>query len=302
MDINRLQTFLKIAQYGSFQKVAEKEYVTQRAVSKQMTQLEAELNVTLFNRGKNQISLTPQGHQFLSSAQDIVNNYLSALTELRQTNTDEKPLLRVGYFSAFEQQLLLKALYQLKQNVPDLQLIVRQGSNEHLTQSVANGALDLALSISYGKPALSATATITATPIYRNQMVMGVSRLNPLSRLTALPQSRLTDRPMLYYSPENSTFLLESFLASAPFIQNYEDIHRVASAEQMHLLVALDQAFAFYPRGLTPPATDDSVVYLPIENDDTQTYTIDALYNEHAKTPLLGRLLDYWLGDDVDSE
>ncbi|MGL0749268.1 LysR family transcriptional regulator [Secundilactobacillus paracollinoides] len=91
MDINRLQTFLKIAQYGSFQKVAEKEYVTQRAVSKQMTQLEAELNVTLFNRGKNQISLTPQGHQFLSSAQDIVNNYLSALTELQQTSTEENP-------------------------------------------------------------------------------------------------------------------------------------------------------------------------------------------------------------------
>ncbi len=296
MDINRLQTFLKVAQYGSFQKVAEKEYVTQRAVSKQMTQLEAELNVTLFHRGKNQISLTDQGHLFLSSAQDIVNNYLSALTELRQTDSQERPLLRVGYFSAFEQQLLLKALYTLKQNVPDLQLIVRQGSNEHLTQSVTNGALDLALSISYGKPALPDASPIKALPIYRNQMVMGISRLNPLSRLMALPQTRLTDRQMLYYSPENSTFLLESFLASAPFIQNYEDIHRVGSAEQMHMLVALDQAFAFYPRGLTPPDTSEGVVYLPIENDTTQEYTIEALYDPHTQNKQVKQLIGYLAG------
>ncbi|KRM74765.1 LysR family transcriptional regulator [Secundilactobacillus collinoides] len=291
MDINRLQTFLKVAQYGSFQKVSEQEYVSQRAVSKQMTQLESELNVTLFHRGKNQISLTAQGHLFLSSAQDIVNNYLSALTELRQTDSQEKPLLRVGYFSAFEQQLLLKALYTLKLNVPDLQLIVRQGSNEHLTQSVTNGALDLALSISYGKPALPDDSPITALPIYHNQMVMGVSRLNPLSRLTALPQTNLTDRQMLYYSPENSTFLLESFLASAPFIENYEDIHRVSSAEQMHMLVALDQAFAFYPKGLTPPDADKNVAYLPIENDTTQEYTIETLYAPHTQNKVLKQLI-----------
>ncbi|MGO3900921.1 MAG: LysR family transcriptional regulator, partial [Lactiplantibacillus argentoratensis] len=182
MDLDRLQTFLKVVQYGSFQQVAAREYRSQRTVSKQMTQLENELKVTLFDRGQNRIQLTPQGRLFWASAQDIVNNYTTALTELRQFNVPTDQILRVGYFSAFEQRLLLPALYDLKQQHSELQLVVRQGSNEHLAQQVADGSLDLALSINYGRPAVTPESQLTAVPIYHNQMVIGVSRLNPLSR------------------------------------------------------------------------------------------------------------------------
>ncbi|WEE35593.1 LysR family transcriptional regulator [Lactiplantibacillus paraplantarum] len=291
MDLDRLQTFLKVVQYGSFQQVAAHEYRSQRTVSKQMTQLENELQVTLFERGHNKIQLTPQGRLFWASAQDIVNNYTTALTELHQFATPTNQVLRVGYFSAFEQQLLMNALYALKKKYSALQLIIRQGSNEHLTQQVADGALDLALSISYGRPAITAATKLKAVPIYHNQMVIGVSRLNPLSELAELPPSALTTLPILYYSPESSTFLLESFLASTPFIHNYNQIRRVASAEQMHLLVALNQAFAFYPAGLVSPESDTQVAYLPIADGVQQGYDIVALFNETKSSLLLRQLI-----------
>lgn len=290
MDLDRLQTFLKVVQYGSFQQVAAREYRSQRAVSKQMTQLENELKVTLFDRGQNRIRLTPQGRLFWASAQDIVNNYTTALTELRQFNVPTDQILRVGYFSAFEQQLLLPALYDLKQH-SELQLVVRQGSNEHLAQQVTDGSLDLALSINYGRPAVTPESQLTAVPIYHNQMVIGVSRLNSLSRLSQLPPSALATLPILYYSPESSTFLLESFLASAPFIQNYEQIRRVPSAEQMHLLVALNQALAFYPAGLVPTEHDEQVAYLPITDDAQQGYDIVALLKSNRSRPLIAKLV-----------
>ena len=291
MDLDRLQTFLKVVQYGSFQQVAAREYRSQRTVSKQMTQLENELKVTLFDRGQNRIQLTPQGRLFWASAQDIVNNYTTALTELRQFNVPTDQILRVGYFSAFEQRLLLPALYDLKQQHSELQLVVRQGSNEHLAQQVADGSLDLALSINYGRPAVTPESQLTAVPIYHNQMVIGVSRLNSLSRLSQLPPSALATLPILYYSPESSTFLLESFLASAPFIQNYEQIRRVPSAEQMHLLVALNQALAFYPAGLVPTEHDEQVAYLPIADDAQQGYDIVALLKLNRSRPLIAKLV-----------
>ncbi|AGL65293.2 Transcription regulator [Lactiplantibacillus plantarum subsp. plantarum P-8] len=291
MDLDRLQTFLKVVQYGSFQQVAAREYRSQRTVSKQMTQLENELKVTLFDRGQNRIQLTPQGRLFWASAQDIVNNYMTALTELRQFNVPTDQILRVGYFSAFEQRLLLPALYDLKQQHSELQLVVRQGSNEHLAQQVADGSLDLALSINYGRPAVTPESQLTAVPIYHNQMVIGVRRLNPLSRLSQLPPSALATLPILYYSPESSTFLLESFLASDPFIQNYEQIRRVPSAEQMHLLVALNQALAFYPAGLVPTEHDEQVAYLPITDAAQQGYDIVALLKSNRSRPLIAKLV-----------
>ncbi len=149
MDLNRLKTFLKVAQYGSFKQVADENFITQRAVSKQMRQLEDELNVTLFHRGKNKVTLTPEGHRFISSAQDIVNNYTTALNDLHRSISSDQ-MLRVGYFSVFEKKLLQNALYSLLKVNPKLSLAIREGSNEHLTESVRNGSLDLALSISYG--------------------------------------------------------------------------------------------------------------------------------------------------------
>jgi len=68
LDINLLKTFLSVVQLGSFSKVADKEFLSQRAVSKQISKLEADLGVALFTRNANQIQLTPQGKFFFSSA------------------------------------------------------------------------------------------------------------------------------------------------------------------------------------------------------------------------------------------
>lgn len=249
--------------------------------------------MTLFWRGKNKITLTPQGHLFLSSAQDIVNHYVSALTDLKQFN-DTQHTLRVGYFSAFEQPLLQRPLFELLKQVPNLSLAVTEGSNEHLTQSVRNGNLDLAMSISYGKSAVETSSELTSQSVFDSMMVMGVSTLNPLSKKRELLPEDLTERPILYYSPESSTFLLESFLASMSFLHDYDQIQRVSSAEQMHLLVALDQAFAFYPSGLLPDndqSTDGQVRYLPMAGDVSQGYQIVALHNPGNQNPMLKRLL-----------
>lgn len=294
MDIDKLKIFLKVAQYGSFKRVADEEFRSQRAVSKQIKQLETELGVTLFWRRANQITLTPQGKFFRSSAQDIVNNYTKALGELKDYNQEMHQSLRVGYFSAFEQRLLKDAVYDLKQKSPDLQLTVREESNEHITQSVRTGNMDAALSINYGNLEPEMTSGTDYQVIFTGEMVMGVSTLNQLSDQDYLsPQDLLNDKPILYYSPESSTFLLESFLASMPFITNFERIQRVTSVEQMQLLVSLDQAFAFYPAGLLNEelmTIDSHIKLLPV-HESIQRYEIIIIYRKDNDNPALKNLL-----------
>ena len=294
MDLNRLKTFLKVAQYGSFKQVADESFITQRAVSKQMKQLEDELDVPLFQRGKNKLTLTPAGHRFISSAQDIVNNYTGAVAELHRSIKNNQAL-RVGYFSAFEKKLLQRALYALLKKHPKLSLTIQEGSNEHLTENVNNGNLDLALSISYGQPAVSPHSNLTAQTIFSDEMVMGVSTLNPLNTHHYLTAQDLSTLPILYYSPETSTFLLESFMVSMPFLKDYNQVQRVTSTEQMAMLVALNQAFAFYPSGLISHqdiSADGQIRYLPIRGPLDQHYDIVVLYNKINQNPMLKQLLN----------
>ena len=287
MEISRLKTFLYVVQFGSFQKAADKLFLSQRTVSKQISQMEAELNIQLVERGTNNIALTPAGRAFYASAQDVVNNYDHAVSALHDT-ARQSPHLKVGYFSYFEQQLLQPALLTLAHEKPTINFTIKEESNEHLAQSIANHELDLALSIQYGNTAINLPG-LTIQPVYTNTMVMGVSRLSPLSHHHHLQLPDLTTLPILYYSPESSTFLQQSFLASLPTMPYPATIHRVPSAEQMHLLVALNKAFAFYPQGLIH-ATDSAVCYKPIAGTQ-QTYSIVALYKKNNQNPLVARLL-----------
>ncbi len=64
----RLETFIKVAECGSFTKAADALYVTATAVMKQINALESELSVRLFERTNHGSTLTKAGESFLQDA------------------------------------------------------------------------------------------------------------------------------------------------------------------------------------------------------------------------------------------
>lgn len=292
MDLEHLHLFLEVAQAGSFKRVADRHYISQRAVSKQIRQLEAELGVTLFQRKANTIVLNTQGQFFWGEAQDIVNHYNNALNELHGLDRLSSQTLQVGYFSVFESHLLKQDIRQLNRTHPNIHVTIREESNEHLVTSIRRGSLDIAYSIEYGQTVLPDADNLTVMPVFTGEMVLGLSRDNPLAHQATVTLADLKQTPILYYSPESSTFLLESFLASIPQGQQTEHVQRVGSIEQMQLLVALDQAVAFFPAGLlaTDSLDDDDIVYKPFELD-SQGYKIVMVYDPQNQNPALKQLL-----------
>ena len=61
IQLQDLELFLAVADYGNFTKAGEKLYVTQSWVSKRMSFLEHELGLQLFLRSRNKMSQTPAG-------------------------------------------------------------------------------------------------------------------------------------------------------------------------------------------------------------------------------------------------
>lgn len=64
LNMNSLKIFLEVANSNSFLEASNKLYVSQPAISKSMSKLEEDLNVTLFYRANKGISLTPSGEIF----------------------------------------------------------------------------------------------------------------------------------------------------------------------------------------------------------------------------------------------
>ena len=72
--IATLQTFLRVAETGSFSAVATERGVTQPAISRQITALEQQLGTRLVERSTHAVTLTEEGRDLMTAAQELVDS------------------------------------------------------------------------------------------------------------------------------------------------------------------------------------------------------------------------------------
>lgn len=86
MDFKQIETFIGVAKYKSFSKAANAVFLSQPAVSSNISGLEKELHIQLFDRTSKEVLLTPAGEAFLKYAIDIVNTRNQAVESLSGFN------------------------------------------------------------------------------------------------------------------------------------------------------------------------------------------------------------------------
>ncbi len=72
MELEQLRAFLEVAQCKSFTAAAHRMFVSHSTVSREVSALEAELGVSLFDRGNRVIGLTEAGEKLRVRAQELV--------------------------------------------------------------------------------------------------------------------------------------------------------------------------------------------------------------------------------------
>ena len=285
MNFTQLNTFITVVETGSFQKAAATQYISQRAVSQSIGKLENELGFKLFERGKNKISITSQGQEFFLKTKEILHSFSVEINSLRHEAATTYQELKVGYFSPFEGALLLQKIFDANQKQPELKIKITEESIEHLISDVSLGILDLAFILDYGDQEFL-TKNLTNKSIFQSKMVIGVSKLNPLSSGSVFPLTALKEKPILYYGPEKTNYLKHAFLATLPEAYQNLPIARISTIEQMQILVSSNQANAYYPDGLLQPSNSPSekIEYLPLEgNSSAQNYHVQAIYQKKTE-------------------
>jgi DNA-binding transcriptional LysR family regulator len=122
-ELGRIQTFIKVAQAGSFSAVA-RNASSISSVARQVKSLEDELGVRLFNRSTRSLSLTEPGRLFFERAQLIAHDLGNAISEVQSFKTDVKGVLRVAFRVSVGTTVVIPALPAFLQRYPELSLEV----------------------------------------------------------------------------------------------------------------------------------------------------------------------------------
>lgn len=145
MNFNQISYFLKLAEVKSFSLAAQQLYISQPTLSQQIKALEVEFNVTLFVRTKRkEITLTPEGQDFLYYAQRIESNVHGLNIAIGKYCSLDKGSLRIGLLWTFGYAQIDKLIDQFTQTYPQISVSIQVDGSVLLAEKINNDDLDVA--------------------------------------------------------------------------------------------------------------------------------------------------------------
>jgi len=141
----RIRVFHEVAGRLSFTKAASQLNITQPAVTKHIREMEHQLNMRLFNRLGNRITLTPAGEVVFRYAEKIINAYKGMEVELSQMMEIKAGILRIGASTTVAQTILPRLLALFRKAYPHVEFTFVQGNTDFITQQIIAEALDIAI-------------------------------------------------------------------------------------------------------------------------------------------------------------
>ncbi|HIT50171.1 MAG TPA: LysR family transcriptional regulator [Candidatus Pelethenecus faecipullorum] len=145
MELRVLRYFIEVAREQNITAAAEKLYVTQSTLSKQLMDLEKELGKKLLVRGKRKTTLTEDGMFLFRRAQEIVDLADKTEFSLKGTNEAITGDISIGCGETEGIQIIIDAMKQLNEQHPDIRFHLYSGNDEDVSERLDNGLVDFGL-------------------------------------------------------------------------------------------------------------------------------------------------------------
>lgn len=143
LDLDQLQTFVTIADRGSFTRAADEVHRTQSAVSMQMRRLEERIGKALFERDGRTNRLTEEGEKLLSYARRLLHLNRETLAAF-----DDRALegtIRIGTPDDYADRFLPEIMARFVRSNPRVELTVTCEPTPNLVEQLKRGNLDIAI-------------------------------------------------------------------------------------------------------------------------------------------------------------
>jgi LysR family hca operon transcriptional activator len=191
MELRHLRYFAAVAAHGSFSRAAHNLHLTQPALSRQVKDLEEEIGVPLFVRGKNMVTLTEGGEIFYEEARDLLARADQAIQRVRGEARNE--ILRVGYGPTLTAGIMPRALERFQAAVPRVRIELEDLTSREMAEKVASGLLDLVIVPAGAEGAIKG---FQWTELRRMALVLVLGPAHPLAKLAKIPPKRLQGLPL----------------------------------------------------------------------------------------------------------
>lgn len=200
MQVETFQVFCDLVETASFSGAAERNGITQSAVSQQIRGLEERFGMPLVERGRRNFAVTPEGEVFLGAAREILETYRGIESQLKMMRDVVAGPLTVATVYSIGFHELPPYLENFRKQFPDVALSIQYRRSNQVYADVMEARADLGL-VAYPKTRKG----IEIEPVWKDRLVLICPPNHPFAKRKKVPLKAIDGERFISFEPDLPT-------------------------------------------------------------------------------------------------
>lgn len=234
MDIRVLNYFVTIVQTKSISNAANTLHVTQPTLSRQIKDLEEELDTVLFHRGSREIQLTDDGQYLYNRAIEIL-----ALVEKTENNIRKSEEISgeiyIGSAETHSLDVVAAVIKKMTDQYPEIRIHIRSGNADDILEHLNKGVYDLGITIgNFDNRKYNALALKN-----RDQWGVLVPKNHPLTKFDKVELADILSYPLITSAQTNNDLRELAGLGDYHIVATYNLLYNASLLVKAGLGIAI---------------------------------------------------------------
>ena len=195
MDLRHIRTFVTVAELGTVSKAALRLRIAQPALSRHISDLEAELGLKLFDRIGRRLLLTGEGEQLLSDCRGLLNYAAGVGERAQDLRRGDVGVLKVAATPLHIEAVFSQFLHIYADHYPNVEVRVAEGSGLEILAMLERGEIHLGQMLPHGIPLDD--GQFGSQALEPTELLAACHPSTPLGSQGAIEVGRLAPYPLL---------------------------------------------------------------------------------------------------------
>jgi LysR family hydrogen peroxide-inducible transcriptional activator len=244
MTLSELKFIIAVSKEKNFRRAADKCFVSQPALSLAVKKLEGELKVSLFERSRTEVKVTPIGQKIINQA-IIILDEASKLKDISSNGQEQlNTPLKVGLIYSVAPYLLPLIIPVLRKNTPEMPLDVEENITKNLEIALKNGSIEAAvIALPFEIPGTE------CIPLYDEEFNVVVPTNHEWAKKKEIIAKDLSTEKVLLLNNEHC--FSEQVVEACPELSKKSEVLQGNSLETIRNMVASNLGISVLPKTAT---------------------------------------------------
>ncbi|MFY0712528.1 LysR family transcriptional regulator [Seonamhaeicola sp. NFXS20] len=286
LELRHLKYFLAVAEELHFRRAAERLFISQPGLSRQIKQMEDDLGVTLFERHNRKVQLTKAGAYLKKELLLTLKNLDQTLEYAKLLHDGKKGDLKLGYVGSAMQNVIPNLLLAFEAKHPNVVFNLKELDNDTQIQELLSFNLDLGFVRLERVP-----KGLELKPILKESFCLVLPKNHAVTQESFKSISQLKDESFILFDPKYSASYFEKVMQifdDSGFTPNVS--HNTIHAGSIYKLVENGFGISIVPESLTT-TENKNIKFIKLERIKQKT-TLSVVWNRNNRNPILQDFLE----------